>query len=79
MVRKIGRRTEVNRARKSRVRTFIRNVEEAITNGDPEAAGAALRAAQPEIVRGAQKGLYHRRTAARKVSRLAARVAAMAR
>lgn len=78
MVRKIERRTQVNRARRSRVRTFIRTVEEAITTGDRQAADVALRVAQPEIIRGAQKGLYHRRTAARKVSRLAARVAAMA-
>lgn len=78
MVRKIEERTQVNRARRSRVRTCIRTVEEAITSGDRDAAGVALRAAQPEIIRGAQKGLYHRRTAARKVSRLAARVEAMA-
>ncbi|MHA1523717.1 MAG: 30S ribosomal protein S20 [Alphaproteobacteria bacterium] len=78
MVRKIEQRAKENRARRSRVRTSIRSVEEAIVSGDREAASAALRAAQPEIVRGAQKGLYHQRTAARKVSRLAVRVQAMA-
>ncbi len=76
-VRKIARRTEVNKARRSRMRTFIRKVEEAIDAGDQSAAQTALRDAQPEIVRTAQKGVIHRNTAARKVSRLAARVKGM--
>ncbi len=76
-VRKIARRTEVNKARRSRMRTFIRKVEEAIDAGDQSAAQTALRDAQPEIVRTAQKGVIHRNTAARKVSRLDARVKGM--
>lgn len=71
-VRKIARRTEVNKARRSRVRTFIRKVEEAITGGDKEAAAAALKAAQPEIMRSVTKGVMKKNTAARKVSRLSA-------
>lgn len=63
-----------NTARKSRVRTHVRAVEEALAKGDKEAAAAALKAAQPEIIRGATKGIMHANTAARKVSRLAKRV-----
>ncbi len=72
------RRLEVNKARRSRIRTFLRKVEEAIESGDKEAAAAALRAAQPELMRGVSKGVYHKNTASRKVSRLAARVKALA-
>lgn len=72
--RKIARRTEVNKARRSRVRTYIRKVEEAIAAGDKTAAEAALKAAQPELQRAATKGVLHRNTASRKVSRLANRV-----
>ena len=72
--RKIVRRTEVNKARRSRVRTFLRKVEEAIASGDKSAAAAALQAAQPELMRAAQKGVVHKNTASRKVSRLAQRV-----
>ena len=72
--RKIARRTEVNTARKSRMRTYIRKVEEAVASGDKTAAAEALRLAQPEIMRAATKGVIHRNTAARKISRLAARV-----
>ena len=72
--RKIVRRTEVNKARRSRMRTFLRKVEEAIASGDQSAAAAALKAAQPEIMRAAQKGVVHKNTASRKVSRLAARL-----
>ena len=75
--RKIVRRTEVNKARRSRMRTFLRKVEEAIASGDQSAAAAALKAAQPEIMRAAQKGVVHKNTASRKVSRLAARVRAL--
>lgn len=75
--RKIARRTEINKARRSRVRTFIRKVEEAIASGDKAAAEAALRAAQPELQRAATKGIVHRNTASRKVSRLAQRVKAI--
>jgi small subunit ribosomal protein S20 len=73
-VRKIAARTEVNKARRSRVRTFIRKVEEAIAGGDKEAANAALKAAQPEIMRSVTKGVMKKNTAARKVSRLSASV-----
>ena len=72
--RKIAARTEVNKARRSRVRTFLRKVEEAITGGDKTAASAALMAAQPELMRAAQKGVMHKSTASRKVSRLTLRV-----
>jgi len=77
MVRKIERRTAVNTARRSRMRTFIRLVEEAVQSGDKDAAREALRRAQPEIMRAASKGVLHRNTSARKVSRLSARVKAM--
>lgn len=72
------RRLEVNKARRSRIRTFIRKVEEAIEAGEKDAASAALKAAQPELMRGVSKGVYHKNTAARKMSRLAARVKALA-
>jgi small subunit ribosomal protein S20 len=73
--RKIERRTEVNKARRSRMRGFVRKVEEAIGTGDKNAALAALRAAEPEIMRAAQKGVVARNAASRKVSRLSHRVA----
>ncbi|WP_424983246.1 30S ribosomal protein S20 [Maritalea sp. S77] len=76
-VRKIERQTEVNKARRSRMRTFIRKVEEAIASGDSAAAKQALQAAQPEIMRAATKGVVHKNMAARKISRLAARVKAV--
>lgn len=75
--RKIIRRTEVNGARRSRVRTFLRKVEEAIATGKAEDARTALLAAEPEIMRASQKGVLHKNTASRKVSRLAARVKAL--
>ncbi len=76
-IRQIERRTAVNKARRSRIRTFIRKVEEAIATGDQAVAAAALRAAQPEIMRGVTKGVFHKNMASRKVSRLAARVKAL--
>lgn len=76
--RKIARRTAVNKARRSRVRGFVRKVEEAIASGDQTAAAAALKEAQPELMRAATKGVVHRNTASRKVSRLARRVKAIA-
>lgn len=72
------RRLQVNKARRSRIRTYLRKVEEAIASGDKEAAVAALRAAQPELMRGVTKGVYHKNTASRKISRLAARVKSIA-
>ncbi len=76
-IRQTERRTTVNRARMSRVRTFIKKVELAIAGGDKAAAQEALRAAQPELMRGVTKGVIHRNTATRKMSRLSARVNAM--
>jgi small subunit ribosomal protein S20 len=70
MVRKIARRTAVNKNRRSRMRTFIRNVETAIAVGDAAQAQVALQAAEPEIMRAAQKGILPKNTASRKVSRL---------
>ncbi len=75
--RQIERRTEVNKGRRSRIRTFLRKVEEAISGGDQATAAAALKAAQPEIMRGVTKGVLHKNTASRKVSRLSARVKAL--
>ena len=75
--RKIAARTEVNKSRRSRMRTFIRKVEEAITGGDHKIAIEALKAAEPEIDRASQKGIVHANVAARKVSRLNARVKAL--
>jgi len=72
--RKIARKTEINTARKSRMRTFIRKVEEAVATGDKTAAADALKLAQPEIMRAATRGVLHKNTASRKISRLAARV-----
>jgi small subunit ribosomal protein S20 len=72
--RKIQRRTDVNKMRRSRVRSFVRKVEEAIASGKKDAAEAALKAAQPELMRAATKGVIHRNTVSRKVSRLALRV-----
>ena len=70
-------RFAVNKARRSRIRTYLRKVEEAIESGDKDAASAALKAAQPELMRGVTKGVYHKNTASRKVSRLSARVKAL--
>lgn len=72
--RKIERRTEVNRSRRSRVRTYLRKLEDAIATGDAAAATAAFKAAEPELMRAVTKGVLHKNTASRKVSRLAARV-----
>ncbi|HEY5237054.1 MAG TPA: 30S ribosomal protein S20 [Rhizomicrobium sp.] len=74
-VRKAKKRTLVNHARKTRVRGFTRKVEEAIASGDKSAAVAALKAAEPEIMRGVSKGVIHKNTGSRKVSRLTKRVA----
>ncbi len=68
------KKTEVNRARTSRVRTFVRKVEEAIASGDEAAAKLALKAAQPEMARAAQKGLTKKNTVSRKLSRLSSRI-----
>ena len=68
------RKLEVNKARRSRIRTFLKKVEEAITSGDRSAANTALKSAQPELMRGVTKGVYKKNTAARKMSRLSSRV-----
>jgi len=73
--RTTAKRTAINTARKTRVRGFIRKVEEAIASGDSKAALAALKAAEPEIMRGVSKGVLHKNTGSRKVSRLTKRVA----
>ena len=73
-VRTTAKRTAINQARKTRIRTFMRRVEEAIASGDKKAASAALKAAEPEIMRGVSKGVTHKNTASRKVSRLTKRV-----
>ncbi len=75
--RKIARRTAVNKNRISRVRTYVRKLEEAIAAGDKAAAEAAFKQAQPELMRAAGKGTMHRNTASRKVSRLSSRVKAL--
>jgi small subunit ribosomal protein S20 len=76
-IRQTARRTLRNHARKSRMRTFVKKVEAAIAGGDKEAARAALIAAQPELQRVAGKGVVHRNTVARKLSRLSARIKAL--
>lgn len=75
--RQIVRRTEVNKARRSRIRTFLRKLEEAITGGDVKLAAVALKEVQPELMRGVTKGIMHKNTASRKMSRLSARVKAL--
>lgn len=75
--RKMAARTEVNKARRSRVRTYIRKVEEAIASNEADAAKAALKEVQPELMRAASKGVMHKNTASRKISRLTSRVKAI--
>jgi small subunit ribosomal protein S20 len=76
--RKIARRTEINKGRRSQLRSFVRKVEEAISAGDRAQAAAALKLAEPVIMRAAQNGVVHRNAANRKVSRLSHRVARLA-
>jgi small subunit ribosomal protein S20 len=76
-IRQIEKRTARNRARKSRVRTFLRKVEQAIASGDKGAAQEAFRTAQPELQRAATKGVLHDNTVARKLSRLSTRIKAL--
>ena len=71
------RRAAVNKARRSRMRTFVRRVEEAIAAGERDAAAEALRLAQPEIMRSVSRGVIHKNTARRKISRLSGRVNAL--
>jgi small subunit ribosomal protein S20 len=72
--RQIERRTEVNKARRSRIRTFLKKVDEALETGEEKLALDALKNAQPELMRGVSKGIMHKNTAARKMSRLSSRV-----
>lgn len=76
-IRRNDRRADINKARVSRIRTFVKKVESAIDGGTPEGAKAALLAAQPELMRGVAKGVMHKNTVARKISRLAKRVKAL--
>ncbi|MRG54099.1 SSU ribosomal protein S20P [Phyllobacterium sp. YR620] len=75
--RKIEARTEVNKSRRSRVRTFLRKFEDAVASGDQAAAAIAFQAVEPEVMRAASKGVLHKNTASRKVSRLSARLKGM--
>jgi small subunit ribosomal protein S20 len=75
--RKIANRTVINKVPRTRMRSFVRRVEEAIGSGDKAAAEAALKDAQPHIMKAASRGIVHRNTASRKISRLARRVAAL--
>ena len=76
-LRQTEKRTAINRARLSRVRTFVKKVETAISSGDKEAAQSAFQVAQPELHRATTKGVLHKNTVARKLSRLAARINAL--
>ncbi len=77
-VRKIARRTEVNKSRRSQMRTFVKRVELALESKDAAAAAEALKAAEPKLARAAQKGIVHKNAASRKISRLTKRVKALA-
>ncbi len=76
-VRQAEARQDVNKARRSRIRTFLRKVEEALASGNQDAAALALKNAQPELARGVSKGVMHKNTVSRKISRLASRVKAL--
>jgi small subunit ribosomal protein S20 len=76
-IRRNARRAEINGARVSRIRTFVKQVESAIAAGDKDKAEEAIRRVQPELARGVAKGVFHKNTAARKFSRLTRRLAAL--
>ena len=76
-IRRNEKRTEINGARISRIRSFVKKVEVALDAGDKDAAQTALRSAQPEMARGVARGVLHKNTVARKMSRLSKRVAAL--
>ncbi|AIB13189.1 30S ribosomal protein S20 [Azospirillum brasilense] len=76
-IRQTARRTEINRNRVSRIRTFVKKVETAISSGNKAEAAEAFKAAQPEMMRGASKGVLHKNTVSRKLSRLSARIKAL--
>ena len=77
-IRRNDRRAAINRSRVSRIRTFVKKVEAAIQSGDKQSAQAAFKAAEPELQRGVTKGVLHKNTVSRKVSRLSARIKALA-
>ena len=76
-IRQTARRTEINGARRSRIRTYVRHVEEAIESGDKAAAQVAMQSVMPELHRGVLRGIMHKNTAARKISRLTGRIKAL--
>ena len=76
-IRNTLRKTDINKSRKSRIKTFVRKVEDAIESKDAKSAMDSLKAAQPEIMRGVTKGIFHKNTASRKISRLSSRVKAL--
>lgn len=76
-IRRNARRAEINGTRRGRIRTFIKKVEMAIDGGDAKTAEAAIKEAQPEIQRGVAKGIMHKKTASRKISRLSSRIKAL--
>lgn len=76
-IRRNAKRAEINKSRISRIRTFVKRVEAAIASGDKDTAQSALKDAQPELMRGVSKGVLHKNTASRKMSRLSARVKAV--
>ena len=76
-IRNTLRKTDINKSRKSRIKTFVRKVEDAIESKDTKSAMESLKAAQPEIMRGVTKGIFHKNTASRKISRLSSRIKAI--
>jgi len=76
-IRNTLRKTDINKSRRSRIKTFVRKVEDAIESNDAKSAMDSLKAAQPEIMRGVTKGIFHKNTASRKISRLSSRIKAI--
>ena len=76
-IRTTLRKTDINKSRRSRIKTFVRKVEDALESKDAKAAMESLKAAQPEIMRGVTKGIFHKNTASRKISRLSSRIKAI--
>ena len=76
-IRNTLRKTDINKSRRSRIKTFVRKVEDALESKDSKAAMESLKAAQPEIMRGVTKGIFHKNTASRKISRLSSRIKAI--
>ena len=76
-IRNTLRKTDINKSRRSRIKTFVRKVEDALESKDAKVAMESLKAAQPEIMRGVTKGIFHRNTASRKISRLSSRIKAI--